>query len=91
MFQDTKRILITGLAATALAAPSAAYARPELNPPASSGGARPESLQVRATQPSSSQFDWADAGIGGAATVALVGAGALAVTRRRRPHTMQPS
>jgi hypothetical protein len=73
----------TLLALAAVTAPSAS-ARPveQLLPDSSSAGVN---APVVVTS-SSSGFDWADAGIGAAATLSLLGAGAgvVVVTRRTR-------
>ena len=75
------------LVATAMVASPVADARvpPSEHSPAmstlESGAALP---QARVVQTSASGFDWGDAGIGAALTVALIGAGAAIITSRRR-------
>jgi len=70
------------LAAAAIAAPTAG-ARP-------ADSAAPEATPravTRTVEVPPSGFDWADAGLGAAGTLSLlaIGAGGVAVTRRRRP------
>jgi hypothetical protein len=86
MFTASKRTLITALAVTAAAAPSTASARFLEADPVS--GPAPAAAAVShpapSSQPSSSAFEWGDAGIGAAAAVALLGAGTAALGGRRR-------
>jgi hypothetical protein len=90
-----RRSLAGGLLIVAASFPAAAHARLNLEP----GGARPVSTTVRTapaqrsvprSAPTSAQpgFHWADAGIGAAGTVLLLGTGAVAYSapRRRRGH-----
>jgi hypothetical protein len=92
-----RRSLLAALAVGAAAWPSAASAKFELNDPvpapvASGQSAATSVQQAKAEQPSSSQFDWTDAGIGAAGTLALMGSGTLAVVgRRRRSQTARTS
>lgn len=96
MFKASKRTLIAGLAVAAAAAPSTASARFILADPASGPAtSQSSSAGTHAAQPapsSGSEFDWADAGIGAAAAVGLMGAGTIALSgRKRRGHTVRAS
>jgi hypothetical protein len=88
-----KRLLTGGLVIAAAGFPSAAQARLNLDPPpgavASSTAPVVSRPSVHRSEPSAqSGFQWGDAGIGAAGTVALLGAGVAAsgVARRRRAH-----
>ena len=90
MFQATRRMLIAALlVASATLTTPAAYAM--INEPHSPAMSTQESgttlPQVRVVEASSSGFDWADAVIGAAVTVVLVGAGAATLGGRRRIAT----
>jgi hypothetical protein len=89
MFQFTKRTLIAAVVAAAMAMLPAAYARINLNPQApavSTHAINTNVPQISGVQASSNGFDWADAGIGAVATVALVGTGMVIVRRRQGRH-----
>jgi hypothetical protein len=80
-----KRLAMTGIAIAALSLPTAAHARVLMDPPE-----HPVPTPAAApSQPAAaSSFQWGDAGIGAAATIALLGGGVLAagaVRRRRMP------
>jgi hypothetical protein len=98
MFKTSRRTLLAALAVTAAAAaPSTASAMQIADLTSGpSGPAGPPIVAVashspQVTQPSS--FDWGDAGVGAAAaTVALMGAGSIALGgRRRRGHIARAS
>jgi hypothetical protein len=90
-----KRLLAAAIVIAAVAAPSAAYAQVNEIPIAGSevpvappyiGGA-PAAEQPAA--PSSSSFQWGDAGIGAGSLLVLIGVGAgAAVVYRRRAHPL---
>jgi hypothetical protein len=91
MFQFAKRSLITALLVTAIAIPlaacSIAYARINLDTQAPAVSVQESSTDVPqygGVQASSHGFDWADAGIGAAVTVVLIGAGMAMRSPRRR-------
>jgi hypothetical protein len=91
MFHVIKRNLIAVVVVAATAMPAAAgataYARIAPYPPSSAVNAQEISAngpQIRGVEAPSNGFDWADAGIGAAAAVALVGVGTAMVTSRRR-------
>ena len=86
-----KRSLAIGLTVGAAGLPAAAQARLDLNPPTPASNAPAQPVSVASVQqPGSGQsgFQWGDAGIGAAGTIALLGAGAAASVgvRRRRTH-----
>lgn len=92
MFKTCKRTLVATLAVTAAAAPSAASARIMIASPDSGPAVASVTHQAQVSQPSSGGFAWADAGIGAAATVAVMGAGGLTLSgRRRRGHIARAS
>jgi hypothetical protein len=76
---------IAVLATAAIAAPGAA-ARPADSAEPAAPVATPQ-VSTRTIEVPSGGFDWADAGLGAAGALSLLGlgAGALAVTRRRHP------
>jgi hypothetical protein len=83
-----KHSLTTVVTVAALAMPSTALAMPIPGDPPLM-----PAISVHATQPgqpSSSGFDWTEAGIG-AATVALLGAGTLRLGLRRRTSATRTS
>jgi hypothetical protein len=89
MHNVSKRSLIAALAVTAAAAPSTASAKFIVNDPVSGSAPIGQAVsagprQTRAAPASSGAFDWADAGIGAAAAVALLGGGTLVLGDRRR-------
>ena len=91
MFHIIKRNLIAGAVLAAMAVPATsyatAYARISLNPQSPAVSAQEISANIpqsRGIESPSNGFDWADAGIGAAAALALVGAGNAMVTSRRR-------
>jgi hypothetical protein len=91
MFQTIKRSLIAVLVLGALALPATvcatAYARIFPSPQSPAVSAQKISANIpqsRGLESPSNGFDWADAGIGAAAALALVGAGNAMVTSRRR-------
>jgi hypothetical protein len=92
MFQAIKRNLIAVLVLGALALPATAcataYARifPYPQSPAVSAQEISTNIpQSRGIESPSNGFDWADAGIGAAAALALVGAdNAMVISRRRQ-------
>ncbi|HEX7298663.1 MAG TPA: hypothetical protein VF257_06630 [Solirubrobacteraceae bacterium] len=75
-----RRALTGGLVIAAAAFPSAAQARPALDPPATVGATH--------AAPARSGFQWDDAGLGAAAAVLALGGGGVLATgvRRRRTH-----
>jgi hypothetical protein len=86
MLQMTKRIALAATVAAALAVPSGADARINMEPNAQTASI----AEVGATgsqsggiQAPANGFDWGDAGIGAAATALLIGAGGILVGRRR--------
>jgi hypothetical protein len=90
MLQIIKRTAVAAIAAAAIVIPSAAYARigyiphaPTLSRPASTTTIRQSTGGQRATR----GVDWADAGIGAAVTVVLIGAGTAMLLGRRREVT----
>jgi hypothetical protein len=90
MFRLTKRI-VTATMVLAVMAPSAAYARFELNPPLAVPAASGQTVQNaalpsagKASASSSQAFPWDDAGIGAAGALVLVGLGSGAMIARRR-------
>jgi hypothetical protein len=93
MLKVTKRLLAAGVVIAAASAPSAAYARFNLNPPVAPAATHPARPAVRpstprATASASQGFQWDDAGIGAAGIVVLIGTGtgAAAVIARRHEH-----
>jgi hypothetical protein len=91
MFQATKRTLIAVVVVAAMIMPAAAcataYARFTLDrsAPVSAPAVVTSVPQIQGVQaPSNGGFEWGDAGIGAAVTLALVGAGAVVLTPRRR-------
>jgi hypothetical protein len=93
MLKVTKRLLAGAVVIAAASAPSAAYARVNLDPPAAPAATQHAQPAVtppapRAEAASSQGFRWDDAGIGAAGIVVLIGtgAGAAAVVARRHEH-----
>ena len=93
MFKHTllKHSLAAGLAIGAASFPTAAQARYIEDPPSLPVASQPVVSTPAVSKPISraqSAFHWADAGIGAAGTVLLLGAGAGATSamRRRRVH-----
>jgi hypothetical protein len=96
MFKHIKRIATAAIVVLAAGAPSAAYARFELNP-ATGPDVNWQTIQNAAPPPaakpsaSSSQgFHWYDAGIGAAGALVLVsvGSGTMLAHRRRTHHPL---
>jgi hypothetical protein len=91
-----KRLLAAAIVIAAVAAPAAAYAQVNEIPIAGSeipvappyiGGA--PAAEQPAAAPSSSSFQWGDAGIGAGSLLVLIGVGAgAAVVYRRRAHPL---
>jgi hypothetical protein len=97
MLKLTKRIAIAATVALAASAPSAAYARFNLDPPATAPAASWQTVQnaappsaPKASASSSQDFHWNDAGIGAAGVLMLVslGSGTMLVRRRRTHHPL---
>jgi hypothetical protein len=89
MFKHIRQILTAAVLALATIAPTSAYARFNLDPPAASGASVPvQAPSVARTTVSSPQgFQWGDAGIGAAGVLALVSVGSgVIVVRRHRGH-----
>jgi hypothetical protein len=93
MFKHIKRIVTATTVVVAAGAPSAAYARINLDPPTApvvnsqtiQNAAPPPA--AKASAPSSHGFQWDDAGIGAAGALALVSVGSgTMLARRRRTH-----
>jgi len=87
MFQLTKRSLIVSLVVAAMAVPSAAYARINLDARAPAVSVQESGTNVPplgSVQASSDGFNWTDAGIGAAVAVVLMGAGTALASGRRR-------
>ena len=97
MFKLTNRIATAATVVLAASAPSAAYARFNLDPPATAPvvssqpihNAAPPSAR-KALASSSQGFQWDDAGIGAAGALMLVsiGSGTMYVRRRRTYHPL---
>ncbi len=86
MLQFTKRVLVTAIAVAAVATPSAAYARINLEANAQQTGVAEGGAsvpQAGGVQVPANGFDWGDAGIGAAASALLIGGGGIVVGRRR--------
>jgi hypothetical protein len=85
-----KRSMVAGLSVGALLCPTAAQARGfDVNPPPSSPPATvSQTIPAQRATIVDQGFQWGDAGIGAAGTIALlgVGAGAATVMRQRRAH-----
>jgi len=79
---------IAVLATAAIAAPTAGASPADSAQPAAA--ARTPPAVTRTVDAPSSGFDWADAGLGAAGTLSLLalGAGGVAVTRRRSHPTL---
>ena len=77
------RAAVAALATAAVVAPTASARPADAGPPA----APVDRAVTRTIEVSASRFDWADAGLGAAAMLTLlgVGGGAVAATRRRQP------
>jgi hypothetical protein len=77
------RAAVAALATAAVVAPTASARPADSAQPA----APVHHTVTRTIEVSTSQFDWADAGLGAAAVLSLlaVGGGAVAVVRRRQP------
>jgi hypothetical protein len=97
MLKLTKRIATAAIAVLAASAPSAAYARLNLDPPATAPAVSSQTIQNAAppsaekTAASSSQgFQWDDAGVGAAGVLMLVsvGSGTMLIRRRRTQHPL---
>lgn len=93
MFKPIKRIAIAAAVVLAAGAPSAAYARFNLNPATASSVNSQTILNaapppdVKASVSSSQGFQWDDAGIGAAGALILVSVGSgTMLARRRRTH-----
>lgn len=83
-----RRSLIAALVMAAMALPSAASARVAVDrqaPTFDAAAASPIVVQAGGRQGNSNGFDWADAGIGAAVAVALIGAARAVAGERRRP------
>ncbi len=97
MFKLTKCIATAAVVLVPALAPSAAYARLDLNPPATAPAANSQPAHTAAA-PSAAKasaypshgFRWDDAGIGAAGVLMLVsaGSGAMVMRRRRRHHPL---
>jgi hypothetical protein len=96
MLTFIKRLLAAAIVIAAVAAPAAAYAQVNERQIDGSGvpvappyiGGAPAAEQP-ATAPSSSSFQWDDAGIGAGSLLVLIGVGAgAAVVYRRRAHPL---
>jgi hypothetical protein len=90
-----KRFVIVGTAVLAMAAPSVAFARLNLNaPPAPAASHQVQAPVVSATQATTASspqgFRWDDAAIGAAGVLVMASVGLGAVLVRRR-HTQQPA
>jgi hypothetical protein len=84
-----KRSLVGGLVVAAASLPAAAQARPvPPDPPGWSGS--PSPLAPSHAAGAQSSFEWSDAGIGAAGTLALLGTGALASRAVRRRGAQRP-
>jgi hypothetical protein len=97
MFKLTKRIATVATVVLAAIAPSAAYARINLDPPATAPAVSSQTVQNaappsagKASASSSQDFQWDDAGIGAAGMLILVsvGSGAIINLRRRAHHPL---
>jgi hypothetical protein len=93
MFKLIKRIAIAAIVVMAASAPSAAYARFNLDPgtaPVVSSQKIQNAVPPRAAKASASSsqgFQWDDAGIGAAGALVLVSVGSgTMLARRRRTH-----
>jgi hypothetical protein len=91
MITLTKRIATAATVVLAASAPSAAYARFNLDPPAKAPVVSSQTVQntappsARGSSASSSPgFQWDDAGVGAAGVLMLVGIGSGTVLARRR-------
>jgi len=96
MLKVNKRLLTGAVVIAAASAPSAAYARFDLNPPVAPAAAQPARpagtpSAPRAEASSSQGFRWDDAGIGAAGIVVLIGGGAGAAAVIARRHERQTS
>lgn len=97
MLKATKRTLAAAAVIAAASAPSTAYARFNLDPEPSA--AHPQAPHIitpahaEADASSPGRFQWGDAGLGAAGTLALlgVGAGSTVVLARRRGHQTRVS
>ena len=94
MFEKSKTrtaVTLAIAAGAAVAAPSAGARVADLQPPTTAAPAQATAAAPQATtrvvEVRAGGFDWADAGLGaaGALSVLGLGAGALVVTRRARP------
>jgi hypothetical protein len=97
MLKLTKRIAIAAAVTLAVSAPSAAYARLNLNPPATGPAVSSQTVHNtaqlsagKASASSSQGFQWDDAGVGAAGVLMLVslGSGTMLVRRRRTHHPL---
>ena len=88
MLRIATRSLVTALVLTALLFPAGALAKVGFNAPQTPAAATPQTQRVEVA---SHDFQWRDAGIGAAAVLALLGAGAgMTVVARRRRHQLTP-
>ena len=97
MLKLTKRIATAATVVLAASAPSAAYARFNLDPPATAPAASSQTVHnaappsaPKASASSSQDFHWDDAGIGAAGVLILVsvGSGTMLIRRRRTQHPL---
>jgi hypothetical protein len=85
MLKTATRVATGAAIVLAAGAPTAAYARFDLNPVPSHPAAAAPAPAVSAAP--SETFHWDDAGIGAAGALVLVGVGSgTLLARRRRPH-----
>jgi len=90
MFEKSKRqaaVTLAIAAGAAIAAPSAGAREADFTPAPAVAASHAPRATTRIVEVRSGGFDWADAGLGAAGMLSLlgVGAGAVVVTRRSRP------
>jgi len=97
MLKLTKRIATAAIAVLAASAPSAAYARINLDPPATAPAVSSQTVHnaaspsaPKASASSSQGIQWDDAAIGAAGVLMLVsiGSGTMLIRRRRTHHPL---
>jgi hypothetical protein len=97
MLKLIKRTVIAATVVLAASAPSAAYARYDLNPPVTALAASSQTVHTtappsapKASASSSQDFHWDDAGVGAAGVLMVVslGLGTMLIRRRRAQHLL---
>ncbi len=97
MLKLPKRVAVVAIAVLAASAPSAAYARLNLDLPATAPVVSPQTVHTaaspsagKASASATQGFQWDDAGVGAAGVIILasISSGTMLVLRRRTQHPL---